>query len=54
MKVRVLKPRARAGMNRLRLGRLRRAGRYRLVVSATDAAGKPPLQRVVRFRVRAR
>jgi hypothetical protein len=53
-KVRVLKPPARAGMNRLRLGSLRRAGRYRLVVGATDAAGNASRQRVVRFRVRAR
>jgi DNA-binding beta-propeller fold protein YncE len=53
-KVRVLRPRARPGLNRLRLGRLRRAGRYRLVVSATDAAGNASRRRVVRFRVRAR
>jgi hypothetical protein len=53
-KVRVLKPRARAGTNRLRLGRLKRVGRYRLVVSARDAAGNASRQRVVRFRVRTR
>ena len=51
-KVRVLKPRARAGPNRLRLGKLKRAGRYRLVVGARDAAGNSSRQRVVRFRVR--
>jgi DNA-binding beta-propeller fold protein YncE len=54
VKVRVLRPGARAGMNRLRLGRLKRTGRYRLVVGAKDAAGNVSRQRVVRFRIRGR
>ena len=41
-----------AGLNRLRLGRLRSRGRYRLEVSATDAAGNSSPSKVLRFRIR--
>jgi YVTN family beta-propeller protein len=43
---------ARAGTVRIALGRLRAAGRHRLLVTATDDAGNRSPRRVVSFRVR--
>jgi hypothetical protein len=51
-RVRVVQRRARQGTRRKRLGKYRRAGRYRLVVRARDAAGNRSAKRYVRFRVR--
>ena len=51
-RVRVVHRRARQGTRRKRLGKYRRAGRYRLVVRARDAAGNRSAKRYVRFRVR--
>ena len=50
--VRSLSRRARKGVNRFRLGRLRRKGRYRIRVRATDASGNRSRRRAVRFRIR--
>ena len=52
--VRVVRRRARRGVNRFSLGRLRKAGRYRLRVTATDAAGNTSKRKRKRFRVRRR
>ncbi|MEY2515424.1 MAG: hypothetical protein QOJ89_2782, partial [bacterium] len=49
--VRTLHRAAVAGRLRVRLGTLRSAGRYRVVVSATDAAGNRSLSSLVRFQV---
>ena len=49
---RVLNPRGRKGVNRFRLGRLGKAGRYRVRVRAVDAAGNASRRKSVRFRVR--
>jgi hypothetical protein len=45
---------ASAGTVRVRLGRLRAAGRHRVAITATDDAGNRSRRAVVRFRVRAR
>ena len=50
--VRVLSRRGRPGVNRFRLGRLSKAGRYRVRVRATDAAGNASRRYAKRFRVR--
>ena len=50
--VRVLTRAARAGATRVRLGRLRARGRYRLVLRATDDAANVSARRLVRFRIR--
>jgi len=52
--LRVLRPRARKGMNRLSLGRLRVAAGHRVLVRATDAAGNSSPRKRVRFRIRRR
>jgi DNA-binding beta-propeller fold protein YncE len=44
--------RARKGVNRFRLGKLRKKGRYRVRVRATDAAGNVSKRRVKRFRIK--
>ena len=49
---RVVRRQARRGVSRVRVGALRRRGRYRLTVTATDAAGNVSSRKVVRFRVR--
>ena len=49
---RVVRRRAREGTNRLRLGRLRGRGRYRLELTATDEAGNSSPSKVLRFRIR--
>ena len=51
-RVRTVRRRTRAGATRVALGRLPGAGRYRLVVSARDAAGNRAATRRIRFRVR--
>jgi YVTN family beta-propeller protein len=51
---RVLHRRARQGANRLRLKGMRISGRYRLAVTATDAAGNRSGRKLVRARVRRR
>jgi DNA-binding beta-propeller fold protein YncE len=51
---RVLHRRARQGMNSLRLRGMRISGRYRLAVTATDAAGNSSRRKVVRARIRRR
>jgi hypothetical protein len=51
---RVLHRRARQGANRLRLKGMRISGRYRLAVTATDAAGNRSGRELVRARVRRR
>jgi YVTN family beta-propeller protein len=50
--VRILRRNGREGRVRLRLGHLRAAGRHRLSVSATDAAGNRSARTRLRFRVR--
>jgi hypothetical protein len=50
-RVRVVRRRVRVGTSRVGLGRVG-AGRYRLIVSARDAAGNPATERRVGFRVR--
>jgi DNA-binding beta-propeller fold protein YncE len=52
--VRVMRRSVRAGANRVRLGRLRGKGRYRVVVRARDAAGNSSARRVLRFGVKPR
>jgi YVTN family beta-propeller protein len=49
--VRVVTRDVRAGSRRVALGRLRAAGRYRVAISATDAAGNDSARRFVRFRI---
>jgi hypothetical protein len=44
--------RVKKGVNRLRLGKLRRKGRYRVRVRAIDAAGNSSKRKAVRFRIR--
>ncbi len=51
-RVRVVERSAGAGVARVSLKRLRSPGRYRLHVSATDAARNTSPQRIVRFRLR--
>jgi DNA-binding beta-propeller fold protein YncE len=53
-RVRVLRPVARHGLNRFRLGKLRARRRYRLLLTATDDAGNTSPRKVVRFRVKRR
>ncbi len=48
--VRILRRDGHAGTNRVRLGRLRSAGRHRIAVTATDGAGNRSARRLVRFR----
>ena len=50
--VRTLTREAAQGTSRVALGRLRRPGRYRLAISATDDAGNDCARRLVRFRIR--
>jgi hypothetical protein len=52
-RVRVIRRRVGAGTRRVALGSLRGAGRYRLSVDATDAAGNHAPRKLVRFRLRA-
>jgi hypothetical protein len=52
VKVRTLRRRARKGLNRFSLGKLRAGRRHRITVTATDAAGNRSRNRVVRFRIR--
>jgi YVTN family beta-propeller protein len=52
--VRVLRRRARQGMNRISLGKLRVAAGHRVLVRATDAAGNSSPRKAVRFRIRRR
>ena len=49
--VRVLSLQRPAGAARVRLGRLRLAGRYRLAVTATDPTGNRSARRLARFRI---
>lgn len=49
--VRVVARQSRAGTVRARLGPLRAPGRYRLVITAIDAAGNRSQRRLVRLRV---
>jgi DNA-binding beta-propeller fold protein YncE len=49
---RVLTRRGRKGVNRFRIGTLRRKGRYRVRVRATDAAGNVSKRRAARFRIK--
>jgi hypothetical protein len=48
----VLRRQARQGVNRVRVGALRERGRFRLTITAADAAGNVSPKAVVRFRVR--
>jgi hypothetical protein len=49
---RVVRHQARRGVNRVRVGGLRGPGRYRLKITAIDAAGNVSPRRVLRFRLR--
>ena len=51
-RIRVVRRRIAAGTRRVALGRLRGAGRYRLIVSGRDAAGNQTAKKRVHFRVR--
>ncbi len=51
--LRVVRRAAAGGSVRVRLGRLRSAGRHRVAITATDDAGNRSPRRVVRFAVRA-
>jgi hypothetical protein len=52
VRVRFLRRRAHAGVNRFRLGRYRKRGRYRVTVRAVDAAGNASARKRVRFRIK--
>ena len=51
-RIRIIRRRVRAGVNRLRIGRLPAAGRYHLRIRATDAAGNSSRTKRVFFRIR--